>query len=196
MLTVSVRSPNLFKIRDRQRGMSLVESLVALLVLALGIMGLAGVQTRLLTETRTTNSRAIAVELIADLTNRMMLNRDHALLAAGYNLAWGAIPAAVDCATLVCTNIQVAQSDLSAWRQSVARLLPGGDARVFQLIAPMDPRQIGVMIAWRANEGKSLSDTGASPVDAAYTAPFVINSGVPGETCPPGSLCHLVYVQP
>ena len=67
---------------SRQHGMSLIESLVALLVLALGIMGLAGVQARMLAENRTTNSRAIAVSLIEDLANRMQLNRDAALSGA------------------------------------------------------------------------------------------------------------------
>ena len=59
-----------------QRGLSLIESLVALLVLALGIMGLAGVQARMVTETRISNSRAMAVSLIDDLTKRICPTRN------------------------------------------------------------------------------------------------------------------------
>ena len=174
----------------RQRGLSLIESLVALLVLALGIMGLAGMQTRMLTETRTTNSRAIAVGLIDDLINRMLLNRDRVVLNNGYNLPWGLPAAGPDCTAMLCTDVQLAQSDLYAWRKELAKLLPGGDARVYQVL-PADGTQLGIMVAWPANEGK------VADVDtAAYSAPFVVVSGDGAVVCPPGSICHLVFVRP
>lgn len=171
-----------------QRGLSLIESLVALLVLALGIMGLAGVQARMVAETRTTNSRAIAVSLIDDITNRMLLNRDHAI-AGGYNLAFAApAPVASNCTAGTCTNVQIANTDLAAWRASVVALLgQGGQSAVFQAFP--DTRQVGVMIAWPANEGK------AADSDATYIAPFDVVSGV-ATNCPVGSICHLVYVRP
>ncbi len=181
-------TPRVSATPDRQRGMSLVESLVALLVLALGIMGLAGVQARMVAETRTTNSRAVAVSLIDDITNRMLLNRDHAI-AGGYNLAFATVaPAASNCTAGTCTNIQIANTDLAAWRASVEALLgPGGQSAVFQAFP--DTRQVGVMIAWPANEGK-IADG-----DATYKAPFDVVSGV-ATSCPLGSICHLVYVRP
>ena len=49
------------KAHHRQRGTSLIEALVALLVLALGVMGMAAVQTRTLATARTTNLRAVAI---------------------------------------------------------------------------------------------------------------------------------------
>lgn len=89
-----------------QRGLSLIESLVALLVLTLGVMGLAGVQGRMLAETRTSNARAIAVGLIDDIANRMAVNRDQAM-AAGYNFGWAnAWPAGIDCTVAPCSNAQ------------------------------------------------------------------------------------------
>ncbi len=175
----------------RQRGLSLIESLVALLVLALGIMGLAGVQARMLAETRITNSRAIAVGLIDELTNRIMLNRDWAItVPSGYNLAFAsADPAASNCTSGTCTNTQMANTDLAAWRTSVRALLgPGGQSAVFQ--SNTDPRQIGIMIAWPANEGKAAdADT------TGYSTHFGVTTGV-ATTCPAGSICHLVYIRP
>lgn len=41
----------------RQRGITLIESLVAIVVAALGILGIVGVQMRTLTDTRTSVSR-------------------------------------------------------------------------------------------------------------------------------------------
>lgn len=182
---VPIKHPNVPM--RRQRGLSLIESLVSLLVLALGIMGLAGIQTRLLVETRTSAHRATAIRLIDDLTNRIALNRD-AAIAGNYNFTWAAAAsAAQDCVAAQCTGAQMAQSDLNLWRASVATALPaGGAASVFQ--SANDARQIGIAVAWTANESN------AAAADATkYAAPFVIAAGV---TCPTNSICHVVYVQP
>ena len=177
-----------------QSGLSLIESLVALVVLALGILGLAGVQTRLLVETRTANSRATAVGLIDDLTNRMALNR---LAAVGrplplpavnslYTFEWGAaMPASQNCAN-PCTAAQMAQSDLFLWRTAVNAALPGAQARVFQLTAANgDPRQLGIALGWPLNERTT---------DPTYNTPF--NTTNVNVTCPATLICHVVYVQP
>lgn len=181
-----------------QRGISLMEALVAMVVLALGMMGLAGVQMRLLTESRTANARATAVSLIDDLTNRMLLNREGAMAkvnpatANSYALAWGETKAAQDCLTAVCTAAQLAQSDLNLWLINVAASLPGANATVFQ--SPNDPRQLGIAIAWTANEGKA-GQTGETD-STKYNNPFNITAAANGVACPAGSICHLVYVQP
>lgn len=171
--------------------MSLIESLVALLVLALGIMGLAGVQARMLAENRTTNSRAVAVGLIDDLANRMLLNRN-AALSGSYDvgfLAGAAIPAvAVNCSSVACTPDQMALSDLNTWRTTMRTLLgPGSDSAVFRPVS--DLSQIGIMIAWTANEGK---DGSGGIRDKTI---FSITSGT-ATGCPADSICHLVYVRP
>jgi len=41
-----------------QRGISLIEALVAMLVLSLGVLGMAGIQARTMTSTRVTHLRA------------------------------------------------------------------------------------------------------------------------------------------
>jgi type IV pilus assembly protein PilV len=193
--------------KRRQSGISLIESLVALVVLALGVMGLAGVQTRLLVETRTANSRAIAVQLIDDLSNRMALNRFAAVgrpqlanpntVSSSYLLAWSdtagvgvAMPTSnpFDCIANICTPAQLAQYDLFQWRTAVNAAFPGAQATVFALpLATSDYRQLGVAIAWPLNE--------RSGATAAYTAPF--NADLTSTiTCPANLICHVVYVQP
>lgn len=194
--------PTLKKIPHRlskrlQSGISLLESLVALVVLALGIMGLAGVQTRLLVETRTANSRAIAVGLIDDLTNRMALNRLAAIgrplplpgLDSLYTFDWNApMPAPQNCMVNPCTAAQMAQSDLFLWRMAVNAALPGGQATVFRLAPAVgDSRQLGVAIGWPLNERQT---------GTAYDAPFNVTTAGNFGNCPATLICHLVYVQP
>jgi type II secretory pathway pseudopilin PulG len=60
--------------RIAQRGITLIESLIALLILCLGVLGLAQVEARMMVETRTTNARATAIQLIADLGERIRIN--------------------------------------------------------------------------------------------------------------------------
>lgn len=190
----------------RQSGISLIESLVALVVLALGVMGLAGVQTRLLVETRTANSRAIAVQLIDDLSNRMALNRFAAVgrpqltnpINSSYLLGWSdtsgvgvAMPTAnpFNCVVNTCTAAQLAQSDLFQWRTAVNAAFPGAQATVFALpLATSDVRQLGIAIAWPLNE--------RSGATAAYTEPFNVTAQNSMTACPPNLICHVVYVQP
>jgi type IV pilus assembly protein PilV len=73
-MDMKYRSKTTRRVPLGQRGITLVEALVALLVLALGILGLAVVQGRTLVETRTANSRATAIRLISDLSERVRLN--------------------------------------------------------------------------------------------------------------------------
>jgi type IV pilus assembly protein PilV len=173
-----------------QYGFSTIEALVALVVLALGVMGLAGVQSRLLVEGRTSNSRAIAVSLVDNLADRLLLNREAAATTTNYVLDWSATPTAPkDCINVICSGTELAAWDLSKWKKDVSDRLPAGDAKIFKSSA--DPRQTGVMIAWAQNESKAAMGAAS----AAYLAPMNVDSGVTGVVCPMNMICHLVYVQ-
>ena len=60
--------------QKHQRGITLIESMVALVIAALGILGILGVQMRTLSDTSTTVRRAQAIRLIEDLGERMRAN--------------------------------------------------------------------------------------------------------------------------
>src|SRR5574344_2836239 len=58
----------------RQRGITLIESLVALVISVLGIIGILGMQMRTLVDSQTATRRAQAVRLIEDLSERMRVH--------------------------------------------------------------------------------------------------------------------------
>ena len=178
-------------LRHAQRGVSLIESLVALLVLALGILGLAGIQTRTLTDTRLTNARAAAIRMSNDIQERMKLNVEAQSLAANpYITDFGAAPAAAtNCNTAPCTSAQLAAFDLNQWKTTLSTALPGGDGRIFA--SPDDTRQFGVLVSWTDNQS-----TAADADLADYVAPFGIATNVAGVACPANSLCHLTVSRP
>jgi len=189
-----------------QRGISLIEALVAMLVLALGVMGMAGIQTRTLVESRTTNARAIALQMADDLLDRMQANVGLRVTPPvppavnPYIVNWGAPAAGADCFAAACNAADLASFDLEQWKATLTRLLPGGDARVFQ--SPTDPSQFGVLIGWTATQAKNEGAAGAAE-QAQYTAAIGVldgagnaGTGVANIPCPPGLICHLVYIRP
>jgi type IV pilus assembly protein PilV len=65
----------------RQKGVSLVEVLVTLVIVAVGLLGLVGLQTRLQVAQVEAYQRAHAVLLVNDMSSRLAINRN---LAADY----------------------------------------------------------------------------------------------------------------
>lgn len=190
-----------------QRGISLIESMVAIVVMALGILGIVGVQLRTLSDTQTGVRRAQAIHLIEDLSERIKVNPNALLNIGGYAMAWGTNPTgAPDCKATACTTAQIIQYDLQEWKRLVNNTLapqadtaaaatPLTDATIF---IPADEtvasnrRQLGVMIRWRENERVVVTDTDYSN----YKNPISIaNTGGAGVTCDPGWTCHLQYIQ-
>ena len=176
-----------------QSGVALIESLVSLLILALGVLAMLGVQLRSMAENQTANNRVLASRLADDLIERMKANPLGVTQATAYSLgsSWGqlAAPTLLCTATPGCTPPQQALYDLWVWQTSARNTLPGGNATTFQ--SPSDPTQIGIMVSWRARE--KGDDT--SPEFAARVALYNVDVAG-GATCPANSICHLVYGQP
>lgn len=166
--------------RRREAGITMIESLTALLILALGVGGLAWTQARQLAEGREANARALALQLVQDLGNRMLLNR--AAAAEGrYRLSWGERPDSVDCHSRRCSGSELAQADMAAWRATLGDTLPGSDASVF--LTDAQARRIGIAIAW------PVAETGTP----AEHAPFAITLHEHGVDCPPAHRCHVLH---
>ncbi len=180
--------------RAAQRGVTLIESLVALVVVAVALFGILGIQMRTLVDTQSGVRRAQAIRLIEDLAERMQSNPDALNNFAIYASTPGAAPA---CESSACTPTQLAGYDIRQWLDNVAQSLPGGQAQVF---APKGgSRQLGVLVGWREGEynldGKSRT---AAELTALKTPFNVSGTASDGSTiaCPSGLVCHLQYVQP
>jgi len=184
--------PALRREGGRQSGATLLESLVSILILAVGVLAILWVQVRTLAETQTSARRAQAVRAIEDLGERVKSNPEAFAQLTAYVVDWevGDAPEA-DCRAEACTTVQLAAQDLWEWKKELAHRLPLGKATVFLSSdeESNNKRQLGVMVGWRSNERAG---------DKSYLAPMAKPtpnaSGVPG--CPAGLICHLVYVQP
>ena len=179
-----------------QRGVTLIESLVALVVIALGILGILGVQMRTLTDTQTGVRRAQAIRLIEDMGERMKVNPNALANINAYVTAFADTPTLPNCAS-GCNAAQLAAYDVAAWKRIVRENLPTGQASIF--VPPAESglatglgRQLGVMIAWRENEraGTKTDDIDATKVRAA-DGTFSAGATL---ACPADHICHLQYL--
>jgi type IV pilus assembly protein PilV len=99
-------------LRTRQAGVSIVEALVALVILSVGMLGIAGLYLTSVQSNRTAQTRTAAVQLINDMGDRIRSN--HMAMSA-YAVTLGTPPAtATTCVATKCTPTQLAAYDVRA----------------------------------------------------------------------------------
>jgi type IV pilus assembly protein PilV len=127
---------NSFSRIKRQAGSSLIEVLVALLVLSGGMMGMAGLQTVSLRADQNAFFRTQATTMTVDIVERMRANLA-AVEAGNYNDVGGG--ATGSCFTVAgCSDAQMAAQDILDWTAAVAAELPEGDSVVCLDSSPND----------------------------------------------------------
>lgn len=111
-------------IRRLQAGVSIVEALVALLILSFGMLGIAGLYLESLRSNRTALSRTSAVGLLNDMADRIRANRGG---LTQYSLVSGTAPTSTkNCDSALCTPTELAAWDKTQWYSSVTATLPNG----------------------------------------------------------------------
>lgn len=102
----------------------MIEVLVTLVIVAIGLLGLAGLQSRLQISEMEAYQRAQALILLNDMASRLAANRNN----AGTYVTGGAVGVGMDCTTLGTNTRQ--QQDATAWcdaLQGAAETLGGGN---------------------------------------------------------------------
>ncbi len=101
---------------NRQRGFSLIEVLVSVLIVAVGILGVAGLQVVSLQQNRSALLRAEALQLGNDILDRMRANptTDYAPVGLG-----DSPPSAKNCVTNSCSRTEMAEYDIAQWKCSI-----------------------------------------------------------------------------
>lgn len=133
-------------LNKQQSGFTLLEILVAIVVLSLGLLGLAGLQAATLRNNQIAYYRAIATQQTYDMADRIRANQ--AGVAAGaYNNLTAVIPADPDCVANVCTPANMAVADHSQWNNNNARMLPGGTGTVVSVAGG----SFDITISWNEN---------------------------------------------
>lgn len=118
----------------KTKGFTLVEVLVALVVLSVGMLGIAGLYVTSLRSGSSSIYRMQAVNLATDIADRIRANRTA-------NVDYAGVPADNLCVGggVSCTPAQMAANDLWVWQQQLTATLPGGGGVVNVNPAPAGP---------------------------------------------------------
>jgi type IV pilus assembly protein PilV len=108
------------------KGFTLIEVLIAMLVLAVGLLGLASLQAYSLRNTQSAYNRSLATELAYDLADRMRANNKPLGLAVYGSMQPTAALAQANCVTVsnFCPPDVMAENDLYQWNLAVTTALP------------------------------------------------------------------------
>lgn len=172
-----------FRIRQEQ-GTSLIEILVSVVVIAVGLLGLASMQINALKYQQTASQRSVAIQAAYDLADRMRANfvyttPEQFVAERGQNEAKytsvdtyssksaGTYDLPNNCGVVTpggaCTSAQVAANDLADWQRNLKRQLSGGAGMVVP-VAGTTNSTFDVIVMWQE---KTLETTDASCPDAS-----------------------------
>ncbi len=141
-------------------GFGLIEVLIALVILSIGMLGMATMFASNLSNSRGALFRTQAIALVSDMSDRIRANvggRD------SYDIArYGGAPGEHGCAPddvpdsgANCSASQLAEDDLARWRDAVRLHLPaapaGTEAADVQYFAG-DPQRYRVTVAWQESQ--------------------------------------------
>ncbi|MCP5139355.1 MAG: type IV pilus modification protein PilV [Chromatiales bacterium] len=104
-----------------QSGITLIEVLITVVLVSIGLLGLAGLQLTSVQNSNSSGERFVATTLAQDILERMRANRNRAIGPGKvYNLAMGADPGVGG----------VEGDDLNAWKDALEAALPSGQGAV------------------------------------------------------------------
>lgn len=115
--------------RHAQRGVSLIEAMIAVLLLAICALAFATVQLQSMNGTTGALRRSKAVQFTQSMADRIRSNQ--AALAAGEFNAMTTLPATPSCGGgVACTPAQAAALDYVTWHGELTHALPGAKGAV------------------------------------------------------------------
>ncbi len=162
----------------RQLGFSLIEVLIAMVIAAFGLLGLAGMQSRSLSMQIDSETRRIASGLIDQLRERVAANQEGyaTALAVGYSQTFnpGApvlVPACANTNTCSNASTEVPLMQVGIWMLDVQRQLPGAAAVIGPTTAG-SANSMTVTIGWiEPNATVVAADNACARIDAIRENP-------------------------
>ncbi|MFQ5469240.1 MAG: type IV pilus modification protein PilV [Gammaproteobacteria bacterium] len=111
---------------SRQQGFTIIEILVTIVILSIGLLGIAGLQLTGLRANHSAYSRTQVSLLASDMAERLSANLQG--VAAGNYDSITIKPADPQCISTAagCTSAQMAQYDAFEWLTSLGSVLPSG----------------------------------------------------------------------
>lgn len=158
--------------RRTQRGFSMIEVLVTMLIVTLALLGTAGLQAHSMRLNQAGQFRTQAVFLVADIAERIEANKPGAV-AGAYITTTSSVPNLLStaCSSGPCSAGELATYDISQWQTAVAATLPQSSWSIAQSVAG-NPSTYTITVSW--------VDRQAGTTNAAYDSSVSTGSNAAG----------------
>jgi len=150
----------------KQNGFTMVELLIALLILAVGLLGMASLMMTSMKSNQSAAMRSQASWLAYDMIERMRLNNDVATQTPGYLIAaTDAAPADPNCKANGCSANNVATLDLREWKTQLNQAALTGS------VTRAGDNVYTVSISWQED-----SSTACAPINEVPQCSFILRA--------------------
>jgi type IV pilus assembly protein PilV len=163
---------------NTMRGFSLIEVMVALIIIAVGMLGIAKMQALALSTTGSSGARSLVAIEAASLAASMHANRDYWVsgppatltnvtvnatgpLTSTVAIDVPALAAPQDCAGASCTAAQLAAYDIQQWGTALAQVVPAANAAISCNVAT-PPLSCTIQITWQEDVTSTNNATAAA----------------------------------
>lgn len=167
------RNPTPLFLNTSQRGFSMLEILITLVIIATALLGTAGLQMYAMRMGKSGEFRTQAVFLASDIAERMEANKA-AAVAGNYAVAATSTPSAagMDCAAGLCDTATLASWDIGEWENAILAVgLPQASWQITQTTAG-NPSTYSIVINWT---DRSSTKTGSGE-NFSYTATRTVSN--------------------
>ncbi|GAC1408903.1 MAG: type IV pilus modification protein PilV [Burkholderiaceae bacterium] len=155
-------------------GFALIEVLIALLIMAIGMLGLAGMLVIGNKANSSSYLKQQAIQSAYDIVDRMRANKAQAVLGA-YN-QMPSPTGAPDCNTALCSADEIASYDLSYWFYTDLAQLPGGTGSITSATAGSNTL-VTVTVQWDDKPAQAkLGSASASVLVTPNLAEFTVQT--------------------
>ena len=111
--------------RSDARGFALLEVLVAIVIMSVGVLAMAGLQTAGVRAVHVSNLRTQVTQLSIDMMDRMRAN-PVAVAAGSYAMTSASTPSDPGCIGTSCSTTALALTDEFEWKEALSNSLPSG----------------------------------------------------------------------
>ncbi len=136
-----------------QKGVTLVEAMIALLVISIGLLGIASLQITAMSQNASSLHHSQAVWYAYNMSDRIRANMSEFANYDGIDTSNGYTQ---DCVSNTCSNTEMIDADAAEWETMVSNL-PAGRG-----IVSSNPDGLVVTVMWDDN-GNGATGTGCDP---------------------------------
>lgn len=178
----------------RQRGSSLLEILITVLIISFGLLALAGMQAFSVATTSSATNRAIAAAMASDYADLMRANAagfaiggyDRAVNFSPNDRTVTALTTGDTCVFPNCTASTLAEFEKKMTLVRLKAALPAGDFGLIRVVTAgvSSPRQADLWIMWTEQQLNTDVDAGGASKEKTFdNCPNAIRSQIPLPRC-------------